>query len=114
LFGIEFANTPIQGSWFLSVTNNSGGTVNFHWSVFVEGIGPNQETGGAIFDWGVYADPAHLGESGVPSDFPAARLAIQKIAHSHTVGNLLQSLDPYPDVDVDVHAAIPDECIPTT
>lgn len=113
LFGAEFAGKVLQGPWTLQIHNVSGSSVTVLWSVLVEGIARDQETGGAIFDWGVYADPAHLAESGVPADFAAARLAIQKLAYAHTVGNLLQSLVPLPDVDEGASSAIPDECIPT-
>jgi hypothetical protein len=109
-----FGGKQIQGGWTLSVTNNSGGSVTLFDGpvLFVEGIARGQDTGGAIFRWGVYADPTHLGENGTPANFAAARAAINVLAFSHTVGNLIQSLAPYPDVVSGVHAAICDECLP--
>ena len=110
-----FAGTQIQGIWTLDITNGTGTPNKIYasgTSLFVEGIAPNQSTGGAIFDWGVYADPAHLGENGTAQDFRGARQSIQRIKHAFTVGNLIQSIDPYPDTDSGVHASIPDEFIP--
>lgn len=110
-----FAGRQIFGTWTLSVTNNTGSSVTLQQAgstLFVEGIGRGQDTGGAIYWWGVYADPAHVGENGSPADFNAARTAIKKLAQSHTVGDLIQSLAPWPDVVSGVNAAIPDECIP--
>lgn len=102
------------GPWTLTLVNDSASSITvITASVVLEGIGPNQETAGAIFDWGVLVNWAQLGENGTPADFAAARLAIQRLAFAHTVGNLLQSSAPYPDTDTGAHAAIPDECIPT-
>lgn len=111
-----FTGKSIYGLWTLTVNNTSGGSCNLLHSgttLFVEGTARNQETGGAIFDWGVYADPAHLAENGVSADFITARALLQKLKRSHTCVNLLQSLTPYPNEDSGVHASIPDECIPT-
>lgn len=111
----ELSGAQIQGMWTLAITNGSflSNTLHSSLQLFVEGIGPRQQTGGAIFEWGVYADPAHLGENGTPPDFSAARAAIKKMSLSHSVGNLLQGLAPYPNTDSGIHAAVPDECIPT-
>ncbi len=117
LFGVEFVDAEMMGPWLLEFQNDSGGLVEAIMTVFVEGVtdGRNdgQITAAAMFDWGVYADPAHLGENGLSADLVAARRAVQRIAFAHTQGNLLQSLTPYPDEDAGLHAAIPDECIPT-
>lgn len=113
----ELAGAQIQGQWTLVITNNSSaiGSFNTLYSslqLFVEGIGPRQQTGGAIFEWGVFADPAHLGENGTPPDFNASRVAVRKLSFSHSLPSLLQSLSPYPNTDSGIHAAIPDEAIP--
>lgn len=109
------SGAQINGIWTLAITNGSflSNTLYSSQQLFVEGIAPRQQTGGAIFEWGVYADPTHIGENGTPADFTAARAAVKKLSLSHSVGNLLQSLVPYPNTDSGLHAAIPDECIPT-
>lgn len=114
LYGIAFAGKPIHGLWTLSIFNG-GAVPNTLFSapwLFVEGIAPNQDTGGAVFHWGVYADVNHLGENGATPDFQSARAAIERIKHSHTVGDIIQSLDPWPDVVSGTHSSIPDECVP--
>lgn len=115
LASTKFAGKPVHGSWVLTVANASGGAITLYsdrW-LFVEGIAVAQDTGGASAHWGVYADPAHLGERGSPPDLPAIRKVIERIKHSHTVGRLIQSLTPYPDAASGANAAIPDECVPT-
>lgn len=111
----SLAGATCAGPWTLSVTNNSGGTLTLYAAstLLVEGMQRGQSTAGAMFDWGVYADPAHLGENGTAPDLAAARRAAQRIGHEHSIGNILQSLTPYPNTDSGVNAAIPDECIPT-
>src|SRR5262249_17480434 len=111
----SLAGAQIQGVWKLVIANGSGiSNVLYGTSfLFVEGIARRQETAGAIFDWGVYADPAHLGENGTPANFAAARATIQKLAFAHTVGNLVQSIAPYPNMDSGVSSSIPNECCPT-
>lgn len=125
LYGSAFAGARINGTWTLTVNASGAITVYSTTGLFVEGLfdrsqyqirpdeQPYQETGAAIFDWGVYADPAHLGENGTQADFGAARLALARLAQAHTVVNLLQSITPYPDTDSGINAAIPDEVIPT-
>ncbi len=108
LYAKSFAGTGTQGTWTLTITNAGAGTGSATWTEFVEGIGPGMATGGAIFDWGVYADPTKTNSP----DIASARQAIARIKHGHTVGNLIQSIAPYPDVDSGVHAAIPDEATP--
>jgi hypothetical protein len=114
------------GKWMLQITNPSGSpnTLYSGSTLFVEGVTDwnyvgvcsdekaYQETGAAYYDWGVYADPVHMGESGVAADLAAARALIRKMAQSHTTANLIQSLAPYPDVATGANAAVPDECIP--
>lgn len=117
LHGKEFVGAIIDGIWTLGITNAGAGAASLTWALFVEGVQnqkspPEQNTGAAIYDWGVYADPAHIAENGSPADFDAARAAIRKIAFSHTIANLLQSLDPWPDTNSGVHSSIPNECIP--
>lgn len=109
------SGAQIQGAWTLSITNGAflSNTLLSSLQLFVEGIGPRQQTGGAIFEWGVYVDPVHLGENGTPPDFNASRVAVRKLSFSHSLPALLQSLSPYPNTDSGIHAAIPDECIPT-
>lgn len=118
LFFIETSGLPLALShWVVTVKNldATAGTLNSVF-LFVEGIAQNLETGGAIFHWGVYADPIHLGENGTPADFAAARRAIELLGQAHTIGSglggLIQSKDPWPDVLSGPHAAIPDEAIP--
>ena len=110
-----FAGARIYGTWILTVSNGSGAnnTLFDGSKLFVDGTARGQQTAGAIFDWGVYADPAHLGENGNNADLGSARIAIQRFAFSHTIGNLIQSLAPYPDTNSGANSAIPDECIPT-
>jgi hypothetical protein len=114
LYGPEFAEVQIQGHWSLAIINTSGvaNTLKAGSGVFVEGIATGQETGGAIFTWGVYADPAHLGENGTPGDFGAAQAALDHLAFAYTRGILITSLAPWPDVTMGVHASIPDRCLP--
>jgi hypothetical protein len=114
----EFAGAQIQGAWTLAITNNSPamGSYNTLYSsqqLFVEGMGPRQQTGGAVFDWGVYVDPSHIGENGNGADFASVRNMLRKIAFDHTTANVIQSLAPYPNTSAGVHCSIPDECIPT-
>jgi hypothetical protein len=114
LFAQSLSGARVFGNWTLSIANGSivANTIFAGSSLFVEGIGPNQDTGAAVFHWGVYANLAHVGENGVPADYPSVRAAIQRIKHSHTVGYLIQSLAPWPDVVTGAHSAIPDACIP--
>lgn len=114
LYGKSFAGAAILGSWTLSVANTSGVTVTVYAgsTLFVEGIARGQQTAGAVFDWGVYADPDHVGENGAAVDYVAIRAALRKLNFSHAIANVIQSLEPWPDVDIGFNAAIPDECIP--
>jgi hypothetical protein len=106
------ARKGITGYWTLSVTTLTGGSLPIIWSLFVEGIGPGQDTGGATWHWGVYADPAHVGEAGF-SDLASAAAAIARIKHSHDVGTIVTSLEPWPGVETGPNAAIPGMCIPS-
>lgn len=115
LYAPELAGARVDGLWKLQIANGTfvANTLYSDSTLFVEGIQQGQQTAGAIFEWGVYADPAHLGENGTPADLVAARDAIDRLAFSHTRGSLLQSLEPYPDTDAGVNSAVPDECVPT-
>jgi hypothetical protein len=121
---VLYANGPdvvgcnIRGTWSLGLSNSSvsDAVVVDDLGLFVEGIGRDSVggdgLGAAAFEFGIYADPAHLAENGTPADFAAARLAIDRIKQAHTLGDLLLSLSPYPDEVSGVHAAIPGEAIP--
>lgn len=109
-FAAGVAGTPVSyGSWWvLKCHNTSGSTVSIDsWSLIVEGINRNQETGGAIFVWGVYADPLHVSEN-TPADYVSARAAIDRIEHSHTRGEVILALSAKPDSA----QAIPDTFLP--
>lgn len=118
----EFGGKILWGQWTLTITNASGGanTLYAGSALFVEGIGgtpwssakAGQDTGGAIFHWGVYADPAHLGENGVGADLPTAARAVEALAHAEGVGRLILSKAPRPGVSGGQYAAIPGQCIP--
>lgn len=107
-----FAGASINGYWQITVANTTGSTMPVIVSIFVEGIARDQNTGGAAAHWGVYADPAHVGEQGF-SDIEAVLASIERIKHSHDVGSLILSKVPYPGVTSGVHAAIPGMCIPS-
>ncbi len=120
LYAPALAGAQVLGWWTVSFTSSSSMTVYAGSTLFVEGIGPafvgayqvQQDTGFAIGRWGAYVG-SHAGENGVPADLAAVRRAIANLAQAHTVGNLIQSLTPYPDTSSGANAAIPDECIPT-
>lgn len=111
-FGKEFAGAAITGWWKVTVQNTGGSPLPIIVSFFIEGIARNQDTAGAASHWGVYADPAHIGESGY-SDFEAVMAAIRRIKHSHDRGRLILSKEPWPGVATGAHAAIPGRCIPS-
>lgn len=115
LYAPELADKAIQGIWRLSITNNSGAdnTLYSGSTLFVEGVAPRQDTAGAVFHWGVYADPAHVGESGVAPNYDEAFRAIKRLTFSHCRGRLLLSKEPWPGTSSGAHAAIPGRCIPT-
>jgi hypothetical protein len=115
LYAPSLAGAKIQGTWTLAITNNSGVSNTLYTAsfLFVEGLARGQSTGGAIFEWGVYVAPAHVGENGAAADLAGARLAIKRLKHAHTVGNLIQSLAPWPDISSGINSSIPDECLPT-
>lgn len=109
IVGTQIGNPDARQGWFLLVVNASVSSVSVtSWSLLIEGIGPNEETGGAIFAWGVYADPVHLGENGIPADFTAARNGINRVEHSHTHGSLILAIAPASDAA----GAIPDAFVP--
>lgn len=111
-YGKSFAGAAITGYWKVTVQNTGGSPLPIIVSFFTEGIARNQDTGGAASHWGVYADPAHVGEAGF-SDFTAVMAAIARIKHSHDRGRLILSKEPWPGVTSGLHAAIPGRCIPS-
>lgn len=101
------------GNWSLRVNTGAATCTLVSWALFVEGIAQGQDTGGARYWYGVYADPAHLGETGAAANFAAARAALRRITPAHATGELLQSISgAYPDVTSGVNSSIPDECLP--
>jgi hypothetical protein len=114
LYFTQLAGALCNGTWKLAITNGSGSQNTLYsgqW-LFVEGIGPKLDTGGAAAHWGGYADLAHVAESGTPADYAAAQLAIQKMTFSHCVGGLIISKHPRPGVNSGINCAIPGRCIP--
>jgi hypothetical protein len=114
----DSAGCYIEGVWSVRFRNHSASdTADVDGVVFfMEAIGRENGydgLGAAAFEFGVFADAAHVAESGRPADFPAVREMIGRLKQAHTIGNLIQSISPYPDTDTGEHAAIPDECIPT-
>jgi hypothetical protein len=108
-----FVGKGLQGKWTLTVTDFSANAGSFTWSMFAEGMDPPvQRTGAAVFHWGVYADPDHLGENGTAADLPAAHALIQKMSPAHAEGNILYSKTPRPGVASGEFAAIPGRCVP--
>lgn len=106
--GLAF--TP--GYWLLQVSTGAVACTVASWSLLVEGTTARQDTAGARFWFGVYADPAHLGETGA-TNLAAARAAIQRVAPAFGQGRLLQSISgAWPDTSSGVNAAIPDEFLP--
>jgi hypothetical protein len=107
LYGVEFSGTQCNVQWNLTVSDASGnaGTL-VRWQLFIEGVAGNG-LGGAVFDWGVYADPAQLGAT-QPADYAGAKAAISRIKHAHTNGHIIRSIAPAPDSSV----AVPDQCAP--
>lgn len=112
LYGKTLAGASIRGLWTITVHNTSGAAMPVIVSFFVEGIARNQNTAGAVWHWGVYADPAHVGELGF-SDFEAVLASMARIKHTHDVGSLVISKEPWPGVESGLHAAIPGRCIPS-
>lgn len=109
-----FVRKAIQGRWTLSIVNGSGASNTLYTAstLFVEGIARGQQTAGAVFEWGVYADPAHLGENGTGANLEEARRAVTKMRFAHTEGSLFLSLDPQCDISSGIHAALADYCTP--
>lgn len=120
LWGANLAGAVMQGGpWFFQVQNQTGGSITVNPTVIVEGMpigypagDEAQATAGAIFYWGVYADPAHIGENGSAANLDAVRRAIMRFDFAHTHGNLIQSVAPYPGTNSGPHIALPGECIP--
>jgi hypothetical protein len=106
-------STFVVGSWSLQISTGSAACTLVSWSLFVEGLAVAQDTGGARFWFGVFADPVHLGETGVSANFAAARAALLRIQPAHANGRLLQSIaGAYPNTSSGANSAIPDETLP--
>lgn len=114
LYAPEFAGLPIQGKWRVSITNGSGSdhTLLAGGILHAEGVNPGQRTAGAMFCWGVYADPAHLGENGVAADIAGAERMLNRMKQAHTEARVILSKTPYPDTVGGINSSIPDRCIP--
>lgn len=112
LFAGELAGAGITGNWLVRIANTSGVALPVITSLFVEGIARNQNTAGAAWHWAVYADPALVGQAGF-SDFEAVESAIARIKHTHDVGRLVTSKEPWPGVESGLHSSIPARCIPS-
>jgi hypothetical protein len=114
LYGKEFAGAAIQGRWRLDITHATGSTQTLHTAstLFVEGVGREQETAGAAFNWAVYADSTLVGGSGVDEDLASAQKAARRIRHAHHEANLILSKEPQPDTNTGADASIPSRCIP--
>ncbi len=116
LYAKSFAGLPIHGRWQLVINNGGAGfttnTLLTGSTLFVEGTARGQSTAGAVFHWGVYVDPAHVGESGITLDYGDALKALKKLAFSHTVPRLITSKTPRPGVTSGTYVAIPGRCIP--
>ncbi len=103
----EFAGEQCEGVWKLEISDNDpleSGTL-VAWRIFVEGCPGG--LGDDIFDWGVYADPALVGQV-TPPDYAAAQVAIDKIQQSHTLGRVLLGLEAAPSTS----AAVPGRFLP--
>jgi uncharacterized protein YmfQ (DUF2313 family) len=114
LYGKEFAGARIQGRWRLDITHTTGSTQTLYTAstLHVEGVDREQETAGAVFSWGVFADSTLVGGSGVDEDMGSAHKAVRRIKHAHHEANLILSKEPYPDTATGANACIPDRFIP--
>lgn len=110
LYAPEFSGDACGGTWSVSILALSFMTTVpalSSWSIFVEGSG-RSGLGGDIATWGVFVDPALAGKNGVPADVDAARAAISRVKHAHTVGLVVTSLAAIPDDP----SSLPDACLP--
>jgi hypothetical protein len=106
----DFAGVPLQGTWTLTIVNGSAGANTLYagpW-LFVEGTGSVKDaeidTGGGVFHWNVYANPALVSSP----DYLSALQTVKRVSHGHTVGALLYALEAEPDTD----EALPDHFLP--
>jgi hypothetical protein len=88
----ELAGAKTGGIWTLAITGT--GTLVM-WSLFAEGVGPGG-LAGDVLEWGVYLDPAHLGETGFASDLRAVSLAMARIQHAHANGYIVRAFSAAP------------------
>jgi uncharacterized protein YmfQ (DUF2313 family) len=114
LYGKEFAGAHIQGRWQLDITHTTGSTQTLYTAstLFVEGVADEQATAGAVFHWGVYADPDLVGGSGVDEDLASAHRAVRRIRHAHHEATLILSKAAYPSVTSGAHTLIPGRFLP--
>lgn len=101
------AGTNILGTWSLQVNTGAAACTLVSWSLFVEGVGAGQSTGGAAFEWGAYADPTKTNNP----DLVATLRSIKRIQPGFSNGALLLSINAYPDTVSGVNASIPDQFI---
>jgi hypothetical protein len=101
----ELAGAKCGGIWTLAITG-TGTLVN--WSLFAEGVGPGG-LAGDVFEWGVYLDPAHAGETGFAPDLQAVSLTMARIQHAHAAGHIVRAFSAAPDTAL----AIPDQFLPS-
>jgi hypothetical protein len=100
----ELAGAQCSGVWALSVAG-TGTLVN--WSLFAEGIGIGG-LAGDLFEWGVYLDPAHAGETGFAPDLHAVSLTMARIQHAHADGHIVRAFSAAPNTAL----AIPNQFLP--
>lgn len=108
------AGKYITGNWTLQINTGAATCTLVSWSLFTEGGGLRDANGGsglggAMFEWGVFADPA---KTNAP-DLVGVLNAIRRIQPGYSKGYLLLSIaGAYPDTTSGVNASIPDEFLP--
>lgn len=100
--------SSIQGTWTLTVNTGAAACTLVSWSLFVEGVAQAQGTGGAVFYWGAYADPAKV----INPDYVASSRAITRIQPGWSQGNLYLSIAPQADITSGINSALADQCTP--
>lgn len=109
LYAPELANVQCQGNWSLRINTGAATCTLVQWSIFVEGITRGQSTGGAMFEWGVFADPTLVNSP----DYVGAAAALLRLTQGHTKASLLLSITGgYPEVTSGAHESIPDTFLP--
>lgn len=118
LFDRDTIGSQCGGTWQIVVDNASASDLSIIWTVHVEGCtedwNEGQTTGAAMFEWGVYADPAHMGENGTPADLNAVRRALARIDFAPTNGSLILAKAGYPNVATGPTSSQPNAFLPTT